>query len=74
MLNIQQKDNKTIVTYKDTFKQNVEVLKTHLPMSIVHSYVESTDTYKQLTDHKSTITKVTVVLRFVQQSPEGKEL
>ena len=31
-LNIQQKDNKTIVTYKDTFEQNVEVLKMHLPV------------------------------------------
>ena len=39
-----------MITYKDTFKQNVEVLKTHLPTFIVDLYVESTDTYKQLTD------------------------
>ena len=34
MLNIQQKDNKSIIMNTDTFEQNVEVLKTHLPMSI----------------------------------------
>ena len=28
LLNIQQKDNKSIVTYKDTFEQDVEVVKT----------------------------------------------
>ena len=52
LLNIQQKDNKLVVTYKDTFKQNAEVLKTHLPTSIVDSYVQSTDAYTKLTTDK----------------------
>ena len=45
-------DNKSVITYKDTFQQNVEVLKPHLPTSIVGSYVESTDTYTKLTTDK----------------------
>ena len=36
----------------DTFEQNVEVLKTHLPTSIVDSYVENTDAYTKLTTDK----------------------
>ena len=52
LLNIQQKDNESVVTYKDTFEQNVEVLKTHLPTSIVDSYVKTTDAYTKLTTDK----------------------
>ena len=41
-----------MVTYKDTFEQNVEVLKTPLPMSIVDLYVESTGAYTKLMTDK----------------------
>ena len=50
LLNIQQMDKESVLAYKDRFEQNVDVLKSYLPTSLVDPYVESTDAYSKCAD------------------------